>query len=498
MYDNRWDNIDSDSDELKDAFNSARVISPGMSEANLYHRTRTFVTPQVTDEPKPAEEEKSIEPTMPLKKRVRRERKEVDGKEQNMEDESEEEMCRYCFDTEGELIAPCKCTGSQRWVHEECLRKWQRICQVRKSTHPWFQEMSHTEEVCNVCSTKFDLKPPNYDQLVRGLTGEQIVQRVREGYLIVRTVESSEQSRAILLTNGHIPHIRKNLTPWIGGVYLITGISTGGASRGDDLICAVNLARERSVVPPNDERYARSVVRKKKVVIKHMDSGPCDGLHSVGCLKCTTRQRVEEWKDLRIMDDMPGGLSIAGPLKKVVDISHEDWLREDEKRKLKKDSPGPEPTPRLVYACWGDGTWSRTQLIGEIARGGWGMAVFKSTDAFKVKGHPDPPGARGLFMKIHRENRPIAPGENEMSRAFEEPLEARPFRDTEEAREHRERLRAQLLSRSGAASSAPDNSSEQNIEEESKLIDDSNTNASEIQKSPELENKASDDVADGS
>jgi len=495
MYDNRWDNIDSDSDELKDAFNSNRVISPGMSEANLIHRTRTFVTQRVTEEPKPVEEEKSLSPSQPLKKKVRRERKIVDGNEKKMasDDESDEEMCRYCFDTEGELIAPCKCTGSQKWVHEKCLRKWQRICQVRKSTHPWFRDRTDTEEVCNVCAAKFDLKPLNYDQLVRGLTGEQIVNRVREGFLIVRTVESSEQSRLILLTNGHIPHIRQNLTPWISGVYLITGISMGGSTRGDDLICAVNLARERVNVPANDERHARSVVRRKKVIIKHMDSGPCDGLHSVGCLKCTTRQRVEEWEDLKVMDDMPGGLSIAGPLKKVVDISHEDWLREDAKRKSKKDAPGPESAPRLVYACWGDGTWSRTQLIGEIARGGWGMAVFKSTDAFKVDGHPDPPGPNGVFMKIHDENRPIAPGENEMSRAFEEPLEARPFRDTVEAREHRERLRAQLISQSEAPSNPSGDNFEQKLEEES---NDSRTIRSEFEKCTASESKAKDDIFD--
>merc|ERR1719419_531661 len=174
-----------------------------------------------------------------------------------------------------------------------------------------------------------------------------------------------------------------------------------------------------------------------------MDSGPCDGLHGVGCLRAISREYVERETDLRIMDDMPNGVTVAGELEDVVKISHEDWERENQVSK--EPSPSPVARSRLVYACWGDGTWSRSQLIGEIARGGWGMTIFKSSDAFQVEGHPDPPGPEGLFMKLHRENRPIAPEENEMSRAFEEPLEARPFRDTDEAREHRERLRAQLL-----------------------------------------------------
>merc|ERR1719419_1697237 len=201
-----------------------------------------------------------------------------------------------------------------------------------------------------------------------------------------------------------------------------------------------------------------------------MDSGPCDGLHGVGCLRAISRECVERETDLRIMDDMPNGVTVAGELEDVVKISHEDWERENQVSK--EPSPSPVARSRLVYACWGDGTWSRSQLIGEIARGGWGMTIFKSSDAFQVEGHPDPPGPEGLFMKLHRENRPIAPEENEMSRAFEEPLEARPFRDTDEAREHRERLRAQLLANNQWASASMDISTCEDNEEEPRLPND--------------------------
>jgi len=41
-------------------------------------------------------------------------------------------MCRICFDAVEEqlekaddsVIAPCKCTGSIKWVHRECLSMW--------------------------------------------------------------------------------------------------------------------------------------------------------------------------------------------------------------------------------------------------------------------------------------------------------------------------------------------------------------------------------------
>lgn len=37
-----------------------------------------------------------------------------------------EKLCRICLDDEsqGTLIAPCKCTGSTKYAHEECLLKW--------------------------------------------------------------------------------------------------------------------------------------------------------------------------------------------------------------------------------------------------------------------------------------------------------------------------------------------------------------------------------------
>lgn len=39
--------------------------------------------------------------------------------------------CRYCFETNGDLISPCKCSGSQSFVHIDCMREWiQRSSQV--------------------------------------------------------------------------------------------------------------------------------------------------------------------------------------------------------------------------------------------------------------------------------------------------------------------------------------------------------------------------------
>mmetsp|Transcript_44546 Transcript_44546/g.140547 ORF Transcript_44546/g.140547 Transcript_44546/m.140547 type:complete len:376 (+) Transcript_44546:258-1385(+) len=37
-------------------------------------------------------------------------------------------MCRICYEEDPEgLFAPCKCNGSMRFVHQECLRKWRAV-----------------------------------------------------------------------------------------------------------------------------------------------------------------------------------------------------------------------------------------------------------------------------------------------------------------------------------------------------------------------------------
>lgn len=59
-----------------------------------------------------------------------------------------ENICKICFEFESEkqqLISPCMCTGSMRYVHEECLKTWilARYIDISKS-------------VCEVC--KYSIK----------------------------------------------------------------------------------------------------------------------------------------------------------------------------------------------------------------------------------------------------------------------------------------------------------------------------------------------------
>jgi hypothetical protein len=61
--------------------------------------------------------------------------------------------CRFCFDGGPKrLVSPCSCSGSQTWVHETCLVRWQKAAR-RTGQH------EHSA-VCNVCQTTYSLAPP--------------------------------------------------------------------------------------------------------------------------------------------------------------------------------------------------------------------------------------------------------------------------------------------------------------------------------------------------
>eukprot|EP00048_Salpingoeca_helianthica_P000409 m.41360 g.41360 ORF g.41360 m.41360 type:complete len:430 (-) comp10487_c0_seq1:30-1319(-) len=59
------------------------------------------------------------------------------------------QLCRFCLDTGVNLVNPCACSGSQKYVHLTCLRRWQhtvRADEVRA-------------RVCNVCQEPFSFAP---------------------------------------------------------------------------------------------------------------------------------------------------------------------------------------------------------------------------------------------------------------------------------------------------------------------------------------------------
>ena len=57
-----------------------------------------------------------------------------DGGAKPNEDDEDESVCRFCFEPardDDALVSPCACKGGQRYIHEQCLIRWQRMVVVR-------------------------------------------------------------------------------------------------------------------------------------------------------------------------------------------------------------------------------------------------------------------------------------------------------------------------------------------------------------------------------
>lgn len=62
-----------------------------------------------------------------------------------------EMSCRYCLSTENEsdLISPCQCIGSTRYVHKKCLKDWYNVINNRVVLPGRFNSVNFGCEICN-------------------------------------------------------------------------------------------------------------------------------------------------------------------------------------------------------------------------------------------------------------------------------------------------------------------------------------------------------------
>lgn len=135
-----------------------------------------------------------------------------DVEQQNAQPDAAD-VCRYCFDNEGELLADvCDCKGDQRFVHLKCLREWQRMVLVSQPTHPMLYDEDVRQQRCNVCSAQFRCEPPTRHELMSSFAGEAITQLICEGSFIANRVEFDDDDE-----NEH----------WRQSAYLIIRVDPG-------------------------------------------------------------------------------------------------------------------------------------------------------------------------------------------------------------------------------------------------------------------------------
>lgn len=138
-------------------------------------------------------------------------------------------QCRYCLaygneeglaGPEGELVAPCGCTGGQQWVHLGCLRRWQRSVLVTQPTHPALYADDVRTTHCGVCTQRFRYQPPSRHELMAGFTGAELASLVEERSLICASETFSAAARVHIRLSASRRNVL-NFVYWCQGVYLI-------------------------------------------------------------------------------------------------------------------------------------------------------------------------------------------------------------------------------------------------------------------------------------
>jgi len=68
---------------------------------------------------------------------------------QGINEDEDDRICRNCHDTspENDLIAPCTCSGSVKWVHRKCLDQWRAVSPNAESFY-----------TCDICHRDYQLQ----------------------------------------------------------------------------------------------------------------------------------------------------------------------------------------------------------------------------------------------------------------------------------------------------------------------------------------------------
>eukprot|EP01006_Ploeotia_vitrea_P020805 TRINITY_DN53110_c0_g1_i1.p1 TRINITY_DN53110_c0_g1~~TRINITY_DN53110_c0_g1_i1.p1 ORF type:complete len:496 (+),score=42.93 TRINITY_DN53110_c0_g1_i1:19-1506(+) len=197
----------------------------------------------------------------------------------------EDKLCRICFESEEEnseeLIAPCKCSGSAKWIHMSCLRRWQRMVLVSQPTHPSGWSDDERFEICGTCKGKFTCEPPVRHELMASFTGPEIAALIGIGKIICASTKFTN----MLEQQSELAKMMGGYHNWIRGVYLITKIEKGASSVGDDGVSAVNLTRPTpsdgvpQMVRGEYKRVVGEVAKEypcaTQVRVQYFTAGPC-------------------------------------------------------------------------------------------------------------------------------------------------------------------------------------------------------------------------------
>jgi len=261
------------------------------------------------------------------------------------------------------------------YVHATCLSKWQRTIVLSLRGGPQQQAQENRHRICQACNTPFATYPKSRCDILKSVIGEELSD-VSDGRLLIATKSSSERKIPATIHSVFAALLDLKRAHWRHSVYLVFSVSGEGVGDADDdTILAINLTRhmDNSTERPIPNEIILASDANDDLSIDHFNGGPVKWSvmrHGAIVINQTAEILLTELDDFDheyemfvIADsgaDVDGGLEIGRctVVGRFADILA--FARAKNVTKLKSFS--------------GYAQWNRTQLLGEIARGSWGLA----------------------------------------------------------------------------------------------------------------------------
>lgn len=218
----------------------------------------------------------------------------------------------------------------------------------------------------------------------------------------------------------------------------------------EDTVLALNLSRPIAESDLGDAsaealRDARAISGNGEAPVRHFLGGPCDQARCVVVMRPTPGTSPADQaaipKSFRHLPSLDAwcGTDLAAALTALqacvrpsargaapvpagaqveADAAPEQPAAKSRRVGWEEGAAG-VPEPFSLLAFWGEARWSRTQLLGEAARGDWGLCLGRSSDLAEL------PQAR-FWQCLADEGRPAYVPKNEMSRSEARPSERLP------------------------------------------------------------------------
>lgn len=320
-------------------------------------------------------------------------------------------QCRFCLE-EGDsanLLSPCGCSGTARFVHSACLRRWQQETNDNRAYR------------CQVCHALFfQSRPllrglhtnPRYDRRVSsrlpsGLQ-DSLLKQMKPGFLVVQTPHCGNNpcleamdcvsgffSRASRACGGVGP-LPSRMADWRRGVFLLCFRAPCMALDGGHVLVGVNL---NGRLPLSDQREATEVFDMETFwepacLVQAFHGGPVCADRFFGLLifegvsPSSWSAAVFEALGEGIAHDIEVSVGVMPLMSEAIGcmVFADVVTLRHILRALRRLKQPPRFSNALAFR--GCAVWSSGQLMSEVAQGMWSIAGAQAEDIESASSDP--------------------------------------------------------------------------------------------------------------